>query len=296
MRFLVLFNLMLISSPVIAADKPVAKTESDTLEIPDCTVSLIRHVMLATSQPGVIAEVKFKEGESVKKGELVARLRNDVAKSIVNIAHKQVENDMDIRLAKTLNEVATTEYKRIRKLNERSQIVTDEQILQRKMTVDQTAIEIEKAEHEALIRKLQLAEAEARLDEHDVTAPFAGVISRVFKSPGESVELGDFVVELVNAQHLKVEGYLDVREAMFIKQGANATVWLSDSDLDTALNRPTFTGKVKFVDIVVQPVTRKVRVVVEVDNPKGLLRPGLLTTISVEAALPKKLNQAQTGQ
>ncbi|HUE14018.1 MAG TPA: hypothetical protein VMR25_07635, partial [Planctomycetaceae bacterium] len=55
--------------------------ESKTIELHECLIKAVKTARLATDRPGVLAVVEPKEGDSVREGQIVARLMDEVAKA-----------------------------------------------------------------------------------------------------------------------------------------------------------------------------------------------------------------------
>jgi membrane fusion protein (multidrug efflux system) len=123
----------------------------------------------------------------------------------------------------------------------------------------------------------RLRELEARLSDHLIKAPFAGVLGLREVSPGTLVKPGDTVTTLDDISIIKLdfsvpESFLSVLQPGLALTAASAA-WPGES----------FAGTLAAVDTRVDPRTRAIRARAELPNPDRRLRPGMLLAIQLEA-------------
>jgi len=118
---------------------------------------------------------------------------------------------------------------------------------------------------------------EDALSRLEVRAPFAGSIETRNFSNNERVVRGDSLVELANTNSLTVEA--NIRESdwsvVSIRTGADVSVMVP------ALNGQVFNAKVQYFGREVQADTNSVPLVARIDNPEGLLRPGMFVRVTI---------------
>ncbi len=252
--------------------------------VTNCSMEPLYKAKVASDRPGVLAEMKLEEGDPVKRGQIIARLRDDVARATVAIARKQTENDIEVRLAEKTSEVAKAELDQAKLMDAGPdlQVVTRYELRRLQLSAEQTELQIEQAKNELEVRKLQLAEAMERLKEHLVISPIDGMVTRRLLTSGESVQQGSEIVEITNFKVLKVIGNIEVVDAFKIKIGDPVIVRLEDPSISAQINDATFNGKIRFIDGAASAVAQKVRVWAEVENPDGLLLPGLRATMQIQ--------------
>jgi Cu(I)/Ag(I) efflux system membrane fusion protein len=124
----------------------------------------------------------------------------------------------------------------------------------------------------------QIAELEQRQELHGTVtfrSPIAGTVI------AKDVQVGQYVTEGMRLYQLadlsRVWVYLDVyeRDVAFIKIGQSVTMKAE------AYPEKAFTGKVTFIDPVINPETRTVRVRSEVANPAGELKPQMFVRAQI---------------
>ncbi len=271
------------SGSVCFAQETLTSSGNGVIRVPNCSMEPLYRAKVASDRPGVLAELKLEEGDPVKSGQVVARLRDDVARATVAIAKKQAENDIEVRLAQKTSEVAKAELEQAKQMNAGPglQVVTRYELRRLQLSAEQTELQIEQAENELEVRKLQLIEAIERLKEYLVISPIDGMVTRRFLTSGESVQQGGNIVEVTNFKILKVIGNIEVVDAFKIKVGDPVIVRLEDPTISARIDNATFNGKIRFIDGSVSPIAQKVRIWAEVENPEGLLLPGLRAVMEI---------------
>lgn len=261
-----------------AAD-PTVDPAGSAVRIENCRIKPAVQITLSANQSGAITSVP-QEGDHVESGQQILRLDDELARAAFAVAEKQAANDVDIRFAGMSSEVARLEHEQAMEVNlslKGSIPITE--VRRRKLEFDRSVLQIEKSKHEQAIAVLKQHEAAALLKTYSVAAPFEGTVAKVLKRQGEAVRQGEPVLELVDTRRVRVEGYIDVAHRLRITPG---TPVLVERELigDEPTPEPA-TGKIVFVDTVVQPVTRQIRVWADVDNSHGSLVSGLTATMTV---------------
>lgn len=251
------------------------------IELHQCLIKLVDEVILACDRPGIVAFVKPREGDLVNEGDVVVGLDDEVAQAALATAAKEAESDVDIRYSEKSSEVALVEYEKAELTNTRGKVIPDVEVKRLKLAAEKTLLELENAKHRRAVAQLKREEAQAQLNTFRIKAPFDGIITRVHRSKGEAVKQGDQVLELVRTSHVRVDGLLSIAEVLNVRRGNEVEVRLDIPDVDLDVEKQTFRGKIVYVDVKAEPVSQKVRVWAEVENPENVLRAGLRAHMTV---------------
>lgn len=258
--------------------------EPPATTIPECRVKFIDQVILASERAGIVATLAVREGSLVKAGDVLVVLQDNVLQARYAFAKAQADSDVKIRDASKAAEVAAAEHQiAVDAIRREPNAVARTELLRLKLAAERAALQVEEAELEALLARHRASEAKAELEASSIRAPWAGLVVRTFKSRGEAVQLGDPVLELVNPDRLRVEGYLPVVQRGLARPGATVQVRQQLAD-DTTV---TLDGRLAFVDVSVEPVTQSIRFWAEVPNPRGELLAGLSAELRFPALVAK---------
>jgi membrane fusion protein, multidrug efflux system len=211
------------------------------------TLSARKSIIVTTTVSEKLTGLYFEDGQYVKKGTLLATLAQAEERALLAAAKADLaEQEREISRLKPLLE------KQVAARNEYDQRVS--------------------ARDRVLA---QIAEAEAKIDERTLHAPFAGYVGLRAVSTGALLSPGDPITTLDDLNTLQLDFQLPslALPSLHIGQQVEA---ISD-----ALNE-TFTGKISAVDQRIDPVSRSITARALLDNPEGKLKPGMLMRVSLQ--------------
>jgi RND family efflux transporter MFP subunit len=267
------------SAPLAAQEKlPASPAAPVVVDVAQCRVTLIDKVTLASGRAGILAFVETRESDRVKARQVVAGLDTTIAEATLAVARQKASSTVERRMARKMIELTQAEYDKALQANQKVDgggVFGEIDLRRLKLGVDKSALQYEMAENELQIQALNAKQIEAELKSFSIEAPFDGIVTRVHRAKGEAVGLGDPLIEVVNMDRVRVEGYVSIVDGMRIKQGSPVTVKLDIPDVDLPEEGMEFPGKLVFVDVGVEPVSGQIRVWAEVPNPDGILRSGL---------------------
>ncbi len=223
-----------------------------------------RSLELGFDVTGVLASVPVEEGQTVKKGQLLARLDDSVARADLKAAQAD--------LAKAEVEAAY-----------RQKVEAEQKALLAGRAVsrneyDKARFEARQAKAALELSRAQVAGKKARIKAMTLTAPVAGVVAARLAEPGEVVAPGSDhfkVVRLVSCQTVLAE--VDFSESNYTRLAPGLLVVVTAD----ALGRREFLGRVHTISPEINEKDRTVRVKVLLHNPDFLLRPGMFVRAAV---------------
>lgn len=292
MRSMILtIGLLVISTPVDSAgaqDSSSPVTGPTPIRIEECIIKLADERSLASGQSGIIEEVHVREGDRVVAGQLLAELDASIPKAALVVAQTQADSDVNKRFAMAAYDVARAEYYSVldaRKKNERSFSKIQEE--KYRLEAHRSEIEIEVAEHEYKISQERRDEAATLVKSYQIIAPMDGLISRVYKAPGESVQLGETLLECQDTDTVHVEANVKVNLLPYVRRGTEVRIvpnqWALSPE-GVAREAEVF-GTIFFVGASAELSSESVRVLVEVDNRDGRLLAGTTATLEIPRVL-----------
>ena len=260
-----------------------APREITAVEVKNARVMLIDRVTLASPRAGVLAFVEPREGDTVESKQVVASLDSEVAKASLMIARHKATSTVDRRFAKKVIDLSRAELDKAQQANTNLKgggVFTEIDLHRLQLTVDKSTLQLEQAESEARVNLLTIDQLTAELNTYAIVTTFGGIVTKVHRSKGEAVALGDPIVEVANLGRVRVEGFISVQDGLRVKPGS-AVVRLDLPNLELEEERREFKGKLVFVDVGVEPVSGQMRVWAEIPNPDGLLRAGLPARMTI---------------
>ena len=235
----------------------------------------IRQVDLSFQVPGQISLMLKEEGDSVKKGELVALLDDRDYKSNLEKAAA------DVLKTSALSKDASSKYAR-----------------QAPLCADST---VSKQECDTLLNTKNKTKADAavaqktfaknQLDYTKIYAPDDGTITVRVQEPGATVNKGQVVYTIAKTKPVWIRAYVNESDLGNIKYGMKARVLTDSKDPKTGQNRE-YEGRIGYISPVAEFTPKTVestdlrtdlvyRIRVYVDEIDDFLRQGMPTTIKI---------------
>ncbi len=257
---------------------------SRQIEVSDCYIRMIDRSVLATDRSGIVAEIMADEGARVEADQQLVQLHDEIAKAAFDAAAHAAGNDVQVRFASMSSRVAKVELEKAEQTNRQARgAVTAVELLRLDLQARRSILEIEQAEHEFKGAKFARDEADAVLATHRIHAPFEGIVTHVYKSAGEAVTQGDPIIEIANPDRLRVEGFVELKDHWALKPNSHVKVQLQFPDnVEVDAEPPVLEGRLAFIDVSVQPVSKTVRVWAEVINRDNLFRAGLEAKMTID--------------
>jgi RND family efflux transporter MFP subunit len=268
-----------LSLATLAQNGESTQRSGETLVIDDATIDWIQKSDVAALREGVVKSLELEKGTAVKAGGLIGKLHAEIAyltvrKAEVTVANKATEQKAAAQRQLAIETVATNKRLNIRTPG----LVSQEEQRKAEAEVKVADAMVNEAVEKRDIDKADLELAKQALKEHDIVAPFDGVILERFKYLGESVRAGDSVVRMGNLDRLRVYAYVPFEYAYRIKEGQIVELQLNLNGTRVPLQvaQKRFRGKIMFIDPQIQSVGEKtVQVNAEFENADHDLRPGM---------------------
>tara|TARA_R110002074_G_scaffold97269_2_gene211268 strand:- start:626 stop:1573 length:948 start_codon:yes stop_codon:yes gene_type:complete len=279
--------LILSDNRLSADEKPEHKASKanpeSAITVNNCRIKLIDRVILGSDRPGVLEFVEPNEGELVKKGQVIAALKSDALQAAKATAKKKATNDIEIRYSQKARDTAYVELEMNLDINKRVRNTISKLDIKRlTLNAEKSDLQIEQAQLEFEMNKLQLNEIDAQIEETKIIAPFDGIVTKKFRSTGEVVRHGDEVLELVSTKRVKVESYVNIEDTWMFQVGTPVEVQLDIPGVRLPIEEKTYTGKIIFIDVEVEPIHGKsIRVWAEVENRDNDLKAGYMATMKI---------------
>jgi HlyD family secretion protein len=277
-----------------------------------------RYADIGSSVMGRLVELRVREGDEVKAGQIVARIdavQAAASASAANARAKGAEADLratadmlqsaqaDLDAARARAQEAQLKLQRTRDLR-KDGLVPQAELDSATAGADTAAAQVKSAE--ASLRRLQQGReaaerrvAETRADaarvadvlaKTDIVAPISGVVTRLPVQEGEMVvmgiqgQLGTTLMTISDLSAIDAEVKVAEADVLRIQLDQTATVTLE------AIPGVSFTGRVVEIGASALPIAgtgaaaREFRVKVRLDTPDKRLRPGLTCDAEVLTA------------
>lgn len=212
------------------------------------TVTPFRGVDVTPEVDGLVREIKFVSGQSVKQGEVLFVLNADA-----DVAQLQaLEASADL---------AATVLKR-----DEAQLAVE--------GVSQAQVDADRADLKS--KQAQVAQQKALVEKKTIRAPFPGRLGITAINRGQFVHAGDKLVTLQTIDPIYINFNVPQKQLANLKINQNLHI---SSD---AFPGENFSGKVNAINPLVDAGTRNVLVQAKLANEKMRLLPGMFANVSLE--------------
>ena len=291
MKYAMMITLAVCGAQADAVDKAKSSAEQTVESV---LVTVIEEAEIPAKVDGVLAAVAVREGQVIEGGAVVARIEDDEvrltherARTEFEIARKQAQNDLKVRIARKSADVARAEYKRaVESVEKYKKSVSETELDRLRLAAEKADLDIEQALHEqetaqltSRLKEIEMELAKQAVGRRAIVSPIPGMIVQVNQHEGEWVQSGKTVVRVLRVDRLRVEGFVLAKRLTGDLVGRRATLKIDlPGEPDAA-----FDGMITFVSPEVNAVNGQVRVWAEFENRRLKLRPGLHGNLTIHA-------------
>ena len=211
-------------------------------------VEALHEVTVAGEESGVIKQFFVDKGTPVRKGQPIAKLKDDILAA-------QVEE------ARAVANVAQEQFKRQRELWQKEKIGSELVYLEAKSRSDAAAA------------RLKLLEI--RLGNTTVRAPISGIFDEQYLEAGEMAVAGAPLVGIISIETVKIIGGVPERYSLSVQLGDSA--WIT---IDIMPDR-RFAGRISFLGSAVDADSRTFPIEVILNNPGRQIKPRMLANLQL---------------
>ncbi len=205
-------------------------------------------IIVRAEQSGRIQALHFREGQPVKKGQLLVQLDDSVTRA-------------ELEQAKANLRLAKAKYDRAVELRERNFISGQAK---------------DEAENALKVAEATVRLIEARLERFNIEAPFAGVVGLRSASVGDYVKDGQDIVNLEKIDPIKVDFRIPELQASRLRVGQSIELTLD------ALPGRNFKGQVYAINPQLDAAGRAVVLRAQIANREGLMKPGMFARVRLQ--------------
>ncbi|EAT12647.1 efflux RND transporter periplasmic adaptor subunit [Bermanella marisrubri] len=194
-----------------------------------------------------IESIHFQQGQKVDKGTLLVSLNSE-------------EEEAQLKAARVNLSEQKREYKRIENLVKQKSV---------------SASELDRLQSSIDLANARIKEAQAKIADRRIRAPFSGQLGLRFVSPGALLSPGDSITTLDKIDQLEVEFEMAETYLPYIQpnQSLNA--------ISNAYPKLNFNGQIKTLDSRIDNTTRSIRVRATIDNQDQKLKPGMMLVLRI---------------
>lgn len=206
-------------------------------------------VTVSVNVTETITAIHFDDGQAVSKGQVLVEMTSEEEHALLKEAQSNTAE-------------AKRQLKRVREL-----VKTN--------TASESTLDTRQRDYDAA--KARLVATQSRLRDRIIVAPFDGVVGLRNVSVGALVQPGDVITTLTDNSVMKLDFNVPSKYLTAIHVGSPIKA------VTSAFVNAEFSGTVRSIDNVIDPITRAIKVRAIIPNPEGILKPGLLMHVEILA-------------
>jgi membrane fusion protein (multidrug efflux system) len=260
-----------------AAATPPPTTTADNSFTASGPLIVERQVEITAQREGVVAKIYSQEGQRVKAGALLGQLDDRQVNANLEAARaktRSIENDLKNWQAEA--EVMKADYVRAQKASAEG-LIPQEQLEHAKYKAESEQWDIKRVTEMLNTSRQEERSLELEMEKNRIIAPFDSLVARRYAHEGQSVARGERLFWVTEEAPLLLRFTLPERLMGRVKIGQ--TLPLTSPDVPSE----THSARIKEVSPVVDPSSGTFDVLVELQGPRGELRPGMTASVHVDA-------------
>ncbi len=261
---------------VVAPIYDTAGVERRTIEVGVSSAGIVEPlatVEVKSKASGEVLDLLVATGDLVEAGALMVRIDPRT------VRNRLAQSDAELKAAMSRREIAITQMARVESLVKAGTLTQSD--------LEQSMLDLANAEAQVVTSRVSVENARIAVDDTDIRAPISGTVifkpvekGQVITSPTQDFSGGTMLMQMADLSAVQIRSLVDETDIGKIRPGMTVDV------LVAAYPNQPFPGEVIKVEpqaVVEQNVTM-FAVLVSIQNPHGLLMPGMNAEVEVSIA------------
>lgn len=254
----------------------IAPPGLDSARPTDCLIEPSQVVRVNSGVEGVIQAIYVERGDDVRRGQVVAQLRDDVDRAAAAAAQARASNVHTVQAA----ESRAGYLESVRQRNEQiSQFLSRDQVEEAQANARTAREERQAAAEDQRVARLEYTQSQRMMAEKTVRSPVSGVVVERAMSPGEyRGPDASHILTIAQVDPLNVEVFAPIAQLDAVKLGDEITI-IPEEPVGGK-----YVARVKVVDRVFDAASGTFGMRLELPNPGNRLPAGLRCRIEFKSA------------
>ena len=242
-RKLIVFSVILLGLAGLTAfallrkREPEIGVETDKVTRRDLTETVVANgriqpvvqVKISAEVSGEIIELPVKEGQAIKKGDLLVRIKPDVYLANKRSAEASYQSARSgLALSQANARKADLEFKRNEQLY-KNNLISESQYLEYQTALDIAQSQVRSGEHQVSVAKASLDRVDEELAKTTINSPIAGTVSKLNLEVGERVAgntmmSGTEIMTLADLNQMEARVDIGENDIILIQKGQRANL------------------------------------------------------------------------
>jgi HlyD family secretion protein len=253
-----------------------ASVRSATIDVGVSSAGIVEPlatVEVKSKASGEVLELFVETGDLVEEGTLMVRIDPRTVRNRLD------QSEAELKAANSRREIAQSQMERAERLLSQGTFTQAD--------LEQAALDLANAEAQVVTARVSVENARIAVDDTDIRAPITGAIiqkpvekGQVISSPTQDYSGGSLLLSMADLSAVQIRALVDETDIGKVRPGMSATVSVA------AYPNQPFPGQVIKIEpqaVLEQNVTM-FAVLISIENPDGLLLPGMNAEVDVRIA------------
>ncbi|MEM1098049.1 MAG: efflux RND transporter periplasmic adaptor subunit [Planctomycetota bacterium] len=233
-------------------------------------------VTLAAPLDGIVEQIPFDETQAVRAGDVVVKMDDAIQRVEVLKATVRVESEAALEEAELIQQEMQIMLDRAEDALARN-AASDWEVRRARLQRDQAIASVQSTKDSMKLAQAELELQQEILAQHELKAPFDGLVLRRLVEPGATLQRGGEMLVLVKLDPLEAEVFMPIEAYGELQVGTAYQL-----APDPSISEQPLTGTLKTIDPLIDSASRTVRCVFEIPNPDGLLPAGFEVSFDID--------------
>jgi RND family efflux transporter MFP subunit len=229
---------------------------------------------LALPATGRIARMLVQEGSVVSVGQPMLQLDRAAEELDVERRRVQWQGQAEVVTAQARKETAEMQVVAARRIYAASKGISREELENRELAFATTVSELERLKTVKEMERLDYLTAKENLERRSLRAPTRGIVTKLIRQVGESVQANEAVLKLCDLSKILFVANVPSARSEHLHMGNKVGLLVGDAGTPVQ-------GRVIFVSPVIDPASGLREIKIELIKPGAQVRPGVPASLNL---------------
>lgn len=264
------FMLGMQVSLVAQSQKPIDSRAFKGITEP-CNSSTI-----SATVAGRLAVIHKKEGEYVRKGEVILELEKDEEELEAELKKLISESKIEVTSAQYKDSILNIDYLATKQLFDSTKSVSAEEVIKKELDYKLAVADYDRLQIQEKKEGIEYKIALAQLRKRIILAPFNGMVVKIFLKIAESCNPQEPLVRIADVGKCRLVSHVESSASYSLKAGSKVELSIGGGASPIARQ-----GTIEFVSPVVDPSSGLREVKVLFENSDAKVNPGVSGTMKI---------------
>ena len=236
-------------------------------------------VALSMGVGGVVSRLNVRPGQSVKANQVLMVLDDRMQSLEVNRRQVVLQDNSELHAARDRARALKGMYDNTKRVFDSTGSISRDELARLEVEYSGARGRVEQLDAQKRREKLEYEGALQERALRQMTAPQAGIVTKVGAKVGEWAKPGEPLLAMVDASTCYLTTNVPLKVVPGLKAGQSIPV-----SFEAAANTAPVTGKIVFVSSVADPASGLVEIRIDLPNRALLIRPGIKGLIGLPLA------------